>query len=135
MYKKVNGIVFSSSEGYIGCMDIKIQYNDLFPLQKALHKLYDSGMKFRMEKAVRLVQVMKDVDEQVDTVTDQLVEVIPGLKDIGYKLTPEEEIIYDGILSTQTIVDNRGIWFTDMTMQEAAMVDMQTVNTLMSFFL
>ena len=112
-----------------------MQYNDLFPLQKAMHRLYDSGMKFKMDKAIRLVQVMRDVDSQVDTVTDQLVNVIPGLKDVGYKMTPDEESLYDGILSTQTSVDNRGIWFSDMTMQEAAMIDMETVNTLMSFFL
>lgn len=115
-------------------MDIKMQYNDLFPLQNALHRLYDSGMKFKMDKAVHLVQIMKDVDTQVDNITHHLVEVIPGLKDIGYKMTPNEEIVYDGILSMQTVVDNRGVSFTDMTMHDAAMVDMQTVNTLMSFF-
>lgn len=117
-------------------MNTKITYNGLFPLQKALHRLYDSGMKFRFEKAVRLVEVMRDVDGQVDEVMDQLAEAIPGLKEIGYQMTDSEQEVYAAILNTQTVVDDRGIGFRDfpMSMSDAALIDMETVNILLSFF-
>lgn len=117
-------------------MEKNTTYNDLFPLQKALHRLCDSGVRFGFADAVRLSMVMNEVDSQIDLVLGQLVEAVPGLKDVGYEMTDEEKEVYTAILSTRTAVDDMGIRIGSLqaSVSDAAAVDMWTVNTLLSFF-
>lgn len=111
-----------------------VTYNSVFQIQRALHKLYDSGAKFRVDAAVNLTKVMCDVDELADAITDQLVEAIPGLKDMEYVMNESERELYSAILSSAVEIDNRDVDLGGMSMDDSARIDLETANILLSIF-
>ena len=111
-----------------------IDCNTVFRIQGALNALYNSGIRLKIVDAAKLVQIKGTVDRQADAITDRIVEAIPGLKDLAYVMGDDEREIYTAILSSEVEFDNMDVTLDSFTMDDAARLDMPTVNILMSVF-
>lgn len=111
-----------------------IDYNTLIQLQEALRRLASSGARFPMPVAVRLSLVSSEVDRLVSDFTSALREAVPRIADAGAALGGNDMEIYTAMMASSVEIDTLGVEMPHITMDDAARLDLPTVNILMSVF-
>lgn len=109
-------------------------YSTLIQLQEALRRLSASGARFPMSTAVKLSMVASEVDTMVSEFMSALRRSVPKIADKGADLDDTEMEVYSAMMASKTELNTMGITMPDISMDEAARLDLPTVNILMSVF-
>lgn len=115
-------------------MKKRIDCNTLIQLQEALRRLSASGARFPIPTAVRLSMISSEVDAMVSEFMASLARAVPKIATSGAELDESEAKVYSAMMDSEVEIDTKGLEMPNISIDEAARLDLPTVNILMSIF-